>query len=160
MDRLSACDIYELCIVLVWGLELKMCWLPTLYHLHAVILTLCDLWNVAYQASLSVDFSRHVYWSRKPFTSPRDFPNPGIKPGSPALHTDSLAPKPPGKPKSWMTLTKKKKVSKTRCWSKGIRFQLKKNRFWQFSVQHDDYSHQYCNINFKVAKRLAHSHKW
>ena len=30
--------------------------------------------------------------------SPGDLPNPGIKPGSPALQADSLPSKPPGKP--------------------------------------------------------------
>ena len=33
----------------------------------------------------------------KPFPSPGDFPNPGIKPGSPALWADSLPFEPPGK---------------------------------------------------------------
>ena len=31
---------------------------------------------------LSVEFSRQEYWSRLPFPTPRDFPNPGIEPGS------------------------------------------------------------------------------
>ena len=33
----------------------------------------------------------------KPFLSPGDLPNPGIKPGSPAVWTDSLPFEPPGK---------------------------------------------------------------
>ena len=32
------------------------------------------------------------------FPFPGDLPDPGIKPGSPALHTDSLPSDPPGKP--------------------------------------------------------------
>jgi len=32
-------------------------------------------------------FSRQEYWSGLPFPSPEDLPNPGIKPGSPALQT-------------------------------------------------------------------------
>ena len=43
------------------------------------------LWTVAYQAPLSVGFSRQQYWSGLPFPSPGDLPNPGIKPESPAL---------------------------------------------------------------------------
>jgi len=35
-------------------------------------------------------FSRQEYWSRLPFSSPRDLPDSGIKPGSPALQADSL----------------------------------------------------------------------
>ena len=42
-------------------------------------------WTVAYQASLSMGFSRQEYWSGVPFPSPGDLPNPGIEPGSPAL---------------------------------------------------------------------------
>ena len=38
-------------------------------------------WTVAYQAPLSIGFSRQQYWSGLPFPSPADLPNPGIKPG-------------------------------------------------------------------------------
>ena len=40
------------------------------------------LWTVAVQAPLSMEFSRQEYWSGWSFSSPGDFPNPGIKPGS------------------------------------------------------------------------------
>ena len=36
------------------------------------------------------EFSRPEYWSGQPFPSPGDLPNPGIKPGSPALQADSF----------------------------------------------------------------------
>ena len=52
---------------------------------------------VDYQASLSMGFSRQEYWSRLPLPSPGDLPNPGIEPGSPALHADALPSEPPGK---------------------------------------------------------------
>ena len=55
-------------------------------------------WTVAYQAPLSMGFSRQKYWSGLPFPSPGDLPNPGIKPGSPALQADALPSEPPGKP--------------------------------------------------------------
>ena len=42
-------------------------------------------WTVAYQALLSMGFSWQEYWSGLPFPSPGDLPDPGIKPGSPAL---------------------------------------------------------------------------
>ena len=42
-------------------------------------------------------FSRQEYWSRLPFPSPGDLPDPGIKPRSPALQPDSLPSEPPGK---------------------------------------------------------------
>ena len=37
-------------------------------------------WTVAYQAPLSMGFSRQGYWSGLPFPSPGDLPDPG-KPG-------------------------------------------------------------------------------
>jgi len=47
-------------------------------------------WTVALQAALSMAFPRQEYWSGLPFPSPGDLPDPGIKPGSPALQADSL----------------------------------------------------------------------
>ena len=38
----------------------------------------------------SMEFSRPEYWSGQWFPSPRDLPNPGIEPRSPALQVDSL----------------------------------------------------------------------
>ena len=55
-------------------------------------------WTVAYQAPLSIEFSRQEYWSGLPFPSPGDLPDPAIKPGSPALQADALPSEPPGKP--------------------------------------------------------------
>ena len=39
---------------------------------------------------LSIVLPRQEYWSRLPFPSPGDLPNPGIKQGSPASQEDSL----------------------------------------------------------------------
>ena len=50
-------------------------------------------WTVAYQASLSMGFSRQEYWSGLPFPSPGDLPDPGIEPGSPTLEADALTSK-------------------------------------------------------------------
>ena len=50
------------------------------------------------QGSLSMGFSRQEYWSGVPFPSPEDLAHPGIKPGSPALHTDSLPSELQGSP--------------------------------------------------------------
>ena len=55
--------------------------------------------TIAHQALLSMEFSRQEYWSGKPFPSPGDFPNSGIKPGPPTLQADSLPFDPAGKPK-------------------------------------------------------------
>ena len=48
------------------------------------------LWAVARQAPLSLGFSRQEDWSGLPWPSPRDLPDPGIKPRSPVLQADSL----------------------------------------------------------------------
>ena len=45
-------------------------------------------------------FSRQEYWSGLPCPPPGNFPNPGIKPRSPAFQADSLLSEPPGKPKN------------------------------------------------------------
>ena len=47
-------------------------------------------WTVALQAPLSTEFSQQKHWSELPFPPPRDRPEPGIKPMSPALRADSL----------------------------------------------------------------------
>ena len=60
-------------------------------------------WTGAYQSPPSVEFSRQEYWSGFPFPSPGDLPNPGIKPGCPALLADTLPSEPPGKPQSQKT---------------------------------------------------------
>ena len=65
-------------------------------------------WTIAHQAPLSMEFSRQEQWSGLPSPSPGDLPDPGIKPRSPAFHTDSLPSEPPGKP--WLEIP----VSKTR----------------------------------------------
>ena len=42
-------------------------------------------WTAAYQAPLSMAFSRQEYWSGLPFPPPGDLPDPGIKPKTPAI---------------------------------------------------------------------------
>ena len=54
--------------------------------------------TVACQAPLSMGFPRQEYWSRLPFPSPGDLPDPGIKPLSPALAGGFFITEPPGKP--------------------------------------------------------------
>ena len=56
--------------------------------------TLVTPWTLVSQAPLSKGFSKQEYWSGLPFPSPGDLPNPGIKPGSPALQADSLQSEP------------------------------------------------------------------
>ena len=57
-------------------------------------------WTVAYQAPLSMGFSRQEHWSGLPFPSPGDLPDPRIEPGSLSLEADALTSEPPGKPEN------------------------------------------------------------
>ena len=66
-------------------------------------------WTVAYQASLSMVFSRQRYWSGLPFPSPGDLLDPRIEPWSPTLQADALPSEPPGEP--WSVGTEAKKVA-------------------------------------------------
>ena len=52
-------------------------------------------WIAAPQAPPSMEFSRQEYWSRLPFPSPEDLPDPGIEPRSPELRADALTSEPP-----------------------------------------------------------------
>ena len=45
--------------------------------------------TAACQAPLSMELSRQEYWSRLPFPSLGDLPDPGIEPGPPPLLADS-----------------------------------------------------------------------
>ena len=54
-------------------------------------------WTITCQAPLSMKFSRQEYWSELPFFSPAGHPDPGIKPKSAALRSDSALSVPPGK---------------------------------------------------------------
>ena len=59
------------------------------------------LWTAILQTPLSVEFSMQKYWSGFPFPFPGDFPNPGIKPVSPAssaLAGGFFTTEQPGKP--------------------------------------------------------------
>ena len=53
-------------------------------------------WTVAYQAPLSIGFSRQDTGVGC-YLSPGDLPDPGIESRSPALLTDALPSEPPGK---------------------------------------------------------------
>ena len=52
-------------------------------------------WTVA---CLSMRFPRYEYWSRLPFPSLEDLPDPEIEPGSPALQAECLPYEVLGKP--------------------------------------------------------------
>ena len=58
-------------------------------------------WTIAHQVPLSMEFSRHEYWSGLPFPPPGDLPEPGTEPvslKSPALASGLFTTETPGKP--------------------------------------------------------------
>ena len=58
-------------------------------------------WTVAYQVTLSMEFSRQEYWDGLPFPSPGNLSDPGIEPTSfesAALVGRLFTAVPPGKP--------------------------------------------------------------
>ena len=60
-------------------------------------MTLVSPWTVAGQAPLSMGFPRQEYWSGLPFNFPRDLPDLGIKPMTPALAGGFFPTEPSGK---------------------------------------------------------------
>ena len=74
---------------------------PTALYMPIWVLSSDSLWphwTIACWAPLSIGFFRQEHWSGLPFLSPRDLPDPGIKPTSPTLQADSLPSEPSGKP--------------------------------------------------------------
>ena len=82
---------------LIQDFSVPLCWLSTkssfkaftpkmLLVSHSVVShSLVTPWTVAFQAPLSMEFSRQEYWSGLRFPPLTDLPNPGIAPTSPAL---------------------------------------------------------------------------
>ena len=63
-------------------------------------LTVCDPMDYSLPGSSVHGIIHQEYWSGLPCPPPGDLPDPGIKPGSPALHADSLPAEPQRKPLS------------------------------------------------------------
>ena len=61
--------------------------------------TLCNSMDCSCQAPLFMEFSRQEYWSRQPFSSAGDIPDPDLD-RTQVLQADSLPSKLPGKPAS------------------------------------------------------------
>ena len=90
---LEKSDLNPLC----WGFPVGSDGKESEVKSFSPVLLFATPWTVAYQASPSMGFSRQECWNGLPFPSPGDLPDPGIKPGSPALQADALPSEPPGK---------------------------------------------------------------
>ena len=78
-------------------------------------------WTVAYEGPPSMGSSRQEYWSGLPFPSPRDLPDPGMEPQSPALQADALSSEPPGKPfVNWPVYISKFLKCQSKFWAQRI----------------------------------------
>ena len=55
-------------------------------------------WTIFHQCPLSMGFPRQEYWSGLSFSTPGDFPVPGIEVRSSVLQAGSLRTEPLGKP--------------------------------------------------------------
>ena len=71
---------------------------PILWLSLSVVSDSATALTVAHQAPLSMGFSRQEYWSGLPFPSPKDLPDPGIKPTPFVLAGGFFTTEPPGKP--------------------------------------------------------------
>ena len=72
-------------------MKYKNCYLVTKLYL-----TLFDTTDYSLPGSSVHGILQQEYWSGLPFPSPEDLPDPGMKPGFPALQADSLQSEPPG----------------------------------------------------------------
>ena len=81
--------------------------LTVVFHTHlplhscSMVSNSLQPWTVACQAPPSMEFSRQESWSALPFSTPGDFPDPGIEPESPESPTLAgrfLTTEPSGKP--------------------------------------------------------------
>ena len=69
----------------MWVSTIRVCVHDCVYHhlsCFSHVWLFVTLWTIAYQASLSMEFSRQEYWRGLPFLSLRDLSNPGIEPAS------------------------------------------------------------------------------
>ena len=89
---------YSFSFVFPSTVMLTTAWFLVLFNYYVMSNSFVSPWTVAHQAPLSMGIPRQEYWSGLPFPSPRDLPDPGIEPMSPALAGKYFIPEPPGKP--------------------------------------------------------------
>ena len=83
---LQHCVRFQLCSQVIWTkiyIYIHIYMLVCMLTCFSRIRLFATLWTVACQAPLSMEFSRHGYWSGLPFPPPGDLPNPGVKPATP-----------------------------------------------------------------------------
>ena len=81
--------VYKYDFVQFLFFDVYECMLNRFAHVQLFV----TLWTVAYQAPLSMGFSRQEYWNELPCPPPGDLPDPGIEPAFPVppeFQLDSL----------------------------------------------------------------------
>ena len=73
-----------------WLLVSALAWVSEWVKALSRVQLFATPWTVAYQALLSMGFSRQGCWIGLPFPSPQDLPDPGIEPWSPTFQADAL----------------------------------------------------------------------
>ena len=90
----QSCIFGSWCISFIWNLNFSLGLSYTeRWTLLSPVWLFATPWTVQY-----MEFSSLEYWSGKPFPSPGDLLNPGIKPRSPTLQADSLPAEPQRSP--------------------------------------------------------------
>ena len=90
----QSCIFGSWCISFIWNLNFSLGLSYTeRWTLLSHVWLFATPWTVQY-----MEFSSLEYWSGKPFPSPGDLLNPGIKPRSPTLQADSLPAEPQRSP--------------------------------------------------------------
>ena len=87
---------------ILWLLWIMLLWMVAVVSSLSCVWLFATLWTVPHQASLSIGFPKQEYWSRLPFPSPGDLPDPRIKPISPVWQVDSLPLSHLGNPLLWI----------------------------------------------------------
>ena len=87
-------------IILCRGVRL---WWLLLFSCKVMSSSFRTSWTIGCQVPLSLGFPRQEYWSGLPIPTPRDLPDPGIKPTSPILVGRFFITESPGKPKAKVT---------------------------------------------------------
>ena len=71
-------DLYVFITPISKNLDIWCLW--KCLSISCLVVSVCDPMDCSLPGSLSMEFFRQEYWSGLPFPSPRDLPDPGVKP--------------------------------------------------------------------------------
>ena len=91
--------ILHICVLFHLFIYSSVCFYQWKWKSLSHVWLFATLWTVQ-----ALEFSRPECWSGQPFPSPGDLPNPGIKPRSPTLQTDSCLENPMDGGAWWATV--------------------------------------------------------